>query len=331
MQQMGKGRVTIYDIARTANVSVSTVSRALNGSTLVTDRCRSLVNETARQMGYQRRRIMRPTGRSILNVLVVLPRAASPPAHLFYDATALFEGLVAGFGDSAVHTIAVPAGSTRPLDSKKLGDIDGCVFAFSDPSAGFVRRLASRRVPSIYINRQRPGQSCVVNDASAGMRALADLAVLHHGSGPVCFLGLDDASAVGEVRLRALQAARRGHHGGPVDSRWFPTASSLATADVQLLVSAGYRVLFAMNDLLAVAVLDRLLRIGVEVPKQIAVAGYDAAPVGRLVGTRLTTVDLAVRQMAVAAGTRLAEHIARRESEPGVISIQGELIRGETL
>ncbi|MFW6293518.1 MAG: LacI family DNA-binding transcriptional regulator, partial [Spirochaetota bacterium] len=286
-------RVTVYDIAEAAGTSVSTVSRVLNGSALIADATRRAVLEAADRLGYTQRRVRRPAGRSVLNIVVFLPRAAEPQAHLFYDAAALFAGIESGLGDVRAHTIAAPNGSTSPFEGKKLGDIDGCIFAFCDPSPAARATLTEREVPTVVINRLDDEFACVVNDYTSGMAALAH-AVATKRPGPAAWLTVETANPVARYRWEAL-LAQESLAIGPGDRFEFASISRMDAQAVEAILEADYQTLLCANDLVAVAVYERLLHLGVRVPREIGLTGYDAAPVLGLVSQPITTVDLAGR------------------------------------
>ena len=322
-------RVTVYDIAEAAGTSVSTVSRVLNGSALIADATRRAVLDTAEQLGYTQRRVRRPAGRSVLNIVVFLPRAAEPQAHLFYDAAALFAGIQSGLGDVRAHTIAAPNGSTSPFEGKKLGDIDGCIFAFCDPSPEARATLVEREIPTVVINRLDDAFACVVNDFTTGMASLAQ-AVAAKRPGPAAWLTVETANPVARYRWEAL-LAQESLEIGPGDRFEFASISRMTEQAVGAILEAGYSTLLCANDLVAVAVYERLLHLGVRIPEEIGVTGYDAAPVLGLVSQSITTVDLAGERLGHAASAQLVDAILARSVPTGRSFIPGELISGATL
>lgn len=323
-------KVTVYDIASEAGTSVSTVSRVLNGSSLVTGPTREAVLEAADRLGYTQRRVRRPAARSVLNIVVFLPQAAEPHAHLFYDAAALFAGIQLGAGEVRAHTIAALNGSTAPFEGKKLGDIDGCVFAFSSPSPEARTLLADREIPTIVINRVDDQLACVVNDYVHGMRSLAaHVAATRPGARPA-FLSVRTARPVAEYRW---QAFRDQDKLAVLDDDRFELGSiaEIDTSFVAELLAQGYETIVCVNDLVAVAVHDRLASLGHRVPEDVGLTGYDAAPVRGLLSRAITTVDLAGENLGRVAAERLVDAILNRTRPEGCTMIPGALIPGESL
>jgi LacI family transcriptional regulator len=327
---MSKKRPTVYDIAEKAETSVSTVSRVLNGSTLIPEATRRSVLEAADELGYETRKTRRPAGRAVLNIVVFLPNTGSPESHLFYDVAELFDGVYAGLGETKAHIIAALNGSSSPFDGKKLGDIDGCIFAFGEPDQATLEVLASRSIPFVLVNRTDERFACVANDAVAGFAGLGRrLEKRAPGSSPA-FVTYGPTRPVMALRSRAVAAcAVATLENAP--HRRVAGPDELTTAEVEGILAAGHDALVCVNDLLAVAVYERLLHLGVRVPEDVRLSGYDAAPVRRLITPELTTVDLAGREQGRIAAEILAAAILERTQPTGQELVAGGIVEGETL
>ncbi|MFP4377543.1 MAG: LacI family DNA-binding transcriptional regulator [Spirochaetales bacterium] len=327
---MSGKRPTVYDIAERASTSVSTVSRVLNGSTLIPAATRKSVLAAADQLGYEGRKTRRPAGRSVLNIVVFLPNTGAPESHLFYDVAELFHGVYEGLGETRAHIIAALNGSDSPFEGKKLGDIDGCIFAFGEPDQKAIELLSDRKIPFVLVNRTDERFAYVANDAAAGFSGLAGMLAERASAVKPAFLTYAPTRPV--MRLRAHAIATCGY--APLehaDHHMLPAPEQLTASDVEGVLAAGYDALFCVNDLLAVAVYERLLRLGLRVPRDVALAGYDAAPIRKLITPELTTVDLASREQGRSGAEILTAAILERSQPIGRKLVPGALIRGETL
>ena len=85
-----------------------------------------------------------------------------------------------------------------------------------------------------------------------------------------------------------------------------------------------------MNDIVGTVVLAEIDRIGLKVPEQIAVTGFDDSPVRRLSRPLLTTVSLPVEELAYQAAKQLQTVVIENEKPEGIIRLIGELIPGES-
>jgi LacI family transcriptional regulator, galactose operon repressor len=321
--------VTIYDIAHEAGISASTVSRVLNGSALVSGETSQNVLAIATRLGYSPRRIRRHASRAILHIVVFLPQAEQPQSHLFYDAAALFSGIQAGFGGIRAHLIVSLNNSIDPLIAKKLGDIDGCIFAFSSPPARLRALLSERGVPTVLINRVDDQFSYVTNDAVAGMRGLLSAVNRSCPDDRICFISVEDARPVAEYRASAIESPESGVTVPTV--RWLPTVTDVTTESVAALYQEGFRVMMCVNDFVAAAVYDRLTQLGIRVPGDVGITGYDAAPVRGLLSKAITTVDLSVGDLGWQAADLLGGMIMERNSTKIERYIAGPVLLGETL
>ena len=322
-------RVTIYDIAREAGTSASTVSRVLNRSTLINGETSLNVLAVADRLGYSPRRIRRHASRAILHVVVFLPHAERPQSHLFYDAAALFSSIQAGFGSIRTHLIVSLNDSVDPLVAKKLGDIDGCIFAFASPTPGLRSVLSERRIPTVLINRTDEQFSYVTNDAAAGMRGLLTAVRRLRPDDRICFVSVEDARPVADYRAGAVQAPGGG--GDVPDVRWFPTVTEITSDAIADLYRDGFRVFMCVNDFVAAAVYDRLTRLGIRVPEDVGITGYDAAPVRGLFSRAIATVDLSVADLGRQAANLLSGMIVERTASRTERYIVGAMLPGETL
>lgn len=319
------GQVTVYDIAEAAQTSVSTVSRVLNGSSLVGKQTRDHVLAVASSLGYTARQIRRPGGRSVLNVVVFLPNKAQPEYHLFYDAALLLSGVYAGLGQTRAHTIMALNHSQSPFSDKKLGDIDGCIFAFCEPDEQTTAELADREIPAVLVNRSSNHHAGVVNDPLAGYRELARWFSRSRPGARPLYVATQEQQPVADQRLDALRAAASGIWPELAHVR-VAAVAELTSELLSRYVSDGRDCIICVNDLVAVAVCERLLRAGYDVPSQVVVTGYDNAPVRSLLETPVPTIDLAVDTLASRAAERLVEAILAREPLSGTEYLPGTLV-----
>lgn len=324
---------TIDDIARELGISSATVSRALNGSRLVSLDVRQKVEGAAKKLGYEKRNIRRHRGRAILSVKLVLPRHAEPERALFYDFAALIEGLRRGFTMCGLNLLCeVNSPDFEPYPHKKGGDIDAFVFAFQRPGQQALKSLREHGTPFVILNRSIPGLPCVGSDHAGGMLDLLD-----HLRGKMAdirprFISIEGVGQVHEERLDGFEQAcrRRGiEFSREKDTVVFPDISSIQKAQVAA-ASKGVNVLVCVNDIVGTVVLSELDRLGVRVPEEMAVTGFDDSPVRRLSRPLLTTVSLPVEELARYAATRLQAEIIENEVPAALLRLAGTLIPGES-
>ena len=324
---------TIDDIARELGISSATVSRALNGSRLVSGEVRSKVAAVARRIGYEKRAIRRHRGRAILSVKLVLPYHAEPERALFYDFAALIEGLRRGFTLCGLNLLCeVNSPDFEPYPHKKGGDIDAFVFAFQRPSQQTLKRLREQGTPFVVLNRAIAGLPCVAADHAAGMLDLLDHLRATIGGIRPKFLSLEGLGQIHEERLDGLGQAcgRRGiEFDRGRDAVVFRDIAAIQSGNVAA-AAKGANVLVCVNDIVGTVVLTELDRLGISVPGQVAVTGFDDSPVRRLSRPLLTTVSLPVEELARYAATRLQAEIIENEAPASLLRVAGHLVPGES-
>ena len=325
--------VTIDDIARELGVSSATVSRALNGSRLVSAPVRAKVAAAAERLGYEKRSIRRHRGRGILSVKLVLPRHADPERALFYDFAALIEGLRGGFTSCGLNLLCeVSTPDFDPYPHKKGGDIDAFVFAFHRPAAQVLKSLRGHGTPFVVLNRSIPGMPCVGVDHAAGMLDLLDH--LRSGIGGIRprFVSIEGLGQIHEERLDGFEQAclKRGvRFDRERDGVTFQNIAAIQPDGVAA-AAKGVNVLVCVNDIVGTVVLTELDRQGIAVPEDMAVTGFDDSPVRRLSRPLLTTVSLPVEELARYAATRLQAEILENQAPAALLRVTGNLVIGES-
>jgi len=325
---------TIYDIAREAEVSASTVSRALNGSRLVSDEVRERVRSVAGLLGYRKRTIRRHRDRMILSIKLVLPYLPDAERTLFWDVSQMVEGLRVGVEPCPVNLICEVA---RPdftaFPHKKGGDTDAFVFAFHYPQEHILAEVRQRGVPHMVINRTLENIPGVIVDHHHGMNLLLGHLVAGQQSDlRICFVQLDDMGETAVERLAGLAEGCR-VRGIPFDPqrdvRSFPTTAQIDEAATREMRQYA-NVFCCVNDIVGLVVLTELGRIGVSIPGEVQVTGFDDSPLRKLTRPLLTSVAMPVSELGRMAGASLQRQIVESAPPEAIIWVKGKLEVGES-
>ncbi|GAB3946350.1 LacI family DNA-binding transcriptional regulator [Kribbella albertanoniae] len=305
-------RVTIAEIAGMAGVSVPTVSKVLNGRSDVAEATRARVEQLIQEHGYRRRSA---------------GTTSSPMIDLVFSQ---FESewaiqLIGGVKDVARAegvelVLSECGGGWRPrqewiesvLNRRPLG----AILVFSDLDTDQRAQLEARRIPFVVVDP--------VGDVAADVPAIGS-ANWNGGR-----MATQHLTGLGHRRIAVI--------GGPVevlcsrqrvDGYTDALRSAGLTVDPELIrvgdfgVTGGYRealallrlpdrptAIFAGNDMQALGIYQAARELGLEIPRDLSVVGYDDLPVAQWVGPTLTTVHQPLRQMAELA-TRLVLDLAR--------------------
>lgn len=310
-------RVQMADIARLANVSVATVSRALSDSKLVSLETRERIQALARSLNYsidvgaQNLRL-----RQNRTISVVIPY---DPASRQQLSDPFFLSLIGSLADeltSRGHEMLLSRVDVTRLDlavqAYETRRAAGVILIGQWHMHGELNELARRDVPFVVWGAEMPGQAYVTvgSDNRLGGR-LATGHLLDQGATRVAFLG-DPSLPEIKQRHRGWQDAHRARGlEAPKDlvlpAPFDPAAMEAAVRDA---VQAGlaFDGLFAASDVAALTAILALRRLKIAVPRQVRVCGYDDIPAASLAHPALTTI----RQPIEAAGERLVASLLAR-------------------
>ncbi len=321
-------------VAREAEVSKATVSRALGGSSLIGDEVRRRVEKAARKLGYVRKVVRRPAERGIITVKLVLPPPGNRTARLFFGINDLIEGLREGLAPSTVNLLVESGGTSfEPFPHKKGGEIEAFIFAFHRPSAGVIAQLKERGIPMVVLNRIVRGVNHVVSDHRAAMAVIAKHLAGNGVRSGCCFVGYRGIEDVVRERLKgfAEACAEKGICFDAKKDFWLAEGPDEITArDITKRVRKGVTVWIGVNDVAGSMLLQHLRELGYDVPGEMQVTGCDNAPLRGVSVPLLTTVDLSVEVLARKAGRALQNELVSGQKMARKILVKGEFLRGAT-
>jgi LacI family transcriptional regulator len=308
---------TSRDIARLAGVSQTTVSRVLQNRGYVEEGTRQRVLDALRETGYvpnMQARAMRMRRSGLVGV--VTGRLTNPFYPELLDALA--RAIAGAELRMALWTADEPASSTVAVQAIQGGAIDGLIFTTATRDDPALKQAAAQQLPIVLVNRSIARLHCdqVTSDNVAGGRLVADY-FLAHGRTRVAVVGGTDRISTGRERRRGFLAAFA-ERGIAVPPEWQPGCDFIHDAAREVgLALLGSRnrpdAVFCVNDLVGFGVQDAAHRLGIAVPEDLWVAGYDDIPMASWDRIDLTSVRQPVEEMAAYA----VECLVRRIKEPG--------------
>ncbi|MEU6995565.1 LacI family DNA-binding transcriptional regulator [Streptomyces sp. NPDC046465] len=329
----------LVDIAAHAGVSEATVSRVLNGKPGVAAATREAVLAALDVLGYERP--VRLRRRSAGLVGLITPELDNPifPAFAQVIAQALTRQ-----GYTPVLATQTPGGSTEDELTEMLVDrgVDGIIFVsglHADTTADMSRYAALRGqdVPYVLVNGFSPEVAAPF--VSTDDRAAVRLAVTHLTSLGHTRIGL----AVGPKRfvpvVRKIEGFRLGllERLGLTDEESDELVQhSLYTleggqAAATTLINRGCTALVCASDMMALGAVRAARDLGLSVPRDISVVGFDDSPLIAFTDPPLTTIRQPVQAMGQAAVRALLEEIGGTPAPHGEFVFMPELVvRGST-
>lgn len=321
-------RPTLEDVAARAKVGRGTASRALSGTTGVRESTRVTVLAAARDLGYRpnaaaRSLVTRRTGMITLVLWEPIDRMFADP---FLAEAARGLGRVLRQHDHRLVLLPLEADDdpTDALDYLRDGHTDGVVVVSTHGPHDLGATLAGRDVPVVRIGRalHDDGLAWVDVDNIAGGR-LATQHLLDRGC-------RSPAHVTGALETHAGWARRRGYRlaleaqGSAAAPRevdgdfgWESGRAGALTIMSRWPDTDG---IFAAADTAATGVLAELAELGIAVPGQVRVIGYDDSPLSWASRPRLTTIHQPIAELGAQAGLRLLGGLGVLEAREATVA-----------
>ena len=316
-RKRGGDRPTIYDVAAACGVAPSTVSRAFSRPGRVNAETAERIRLVAAEMGYRTNPLARalPTGRTSLLAVIV----ADVTNPFFFEILRGAEETATKAGYTLlVADVHESVEAERQALDRTLPMVEGLVLATSRMSDSSIR-VAAKQCPTVVLNRSMSDIPSVATDNSRGMkRAIEHLASLGHTT--ITYLAGPDASWANGVRWQAMREAA--HELGLRVVRLGPFSPTQAggLAAARALADAPSTAAIAYNDLIAIGLMRGLFNLGIRVPEDVSVVGFDNIFGADFCTPQLTTVAAPLRQLGAVAAHMVLEELRTAVRGPRQLS-----------
>jgi DNA-binding LacI/PurR family transcriptional regulator len=298
---------TIYDVARRAGVSPSTVSRSFARPGRVHPETAAKVFLAAQELGYRSKPLPGLVSAESRTLALVVTDITNPFYALIirgaHEASAQL-GYSIRISDTQEN-----AQVERDWIEREIATVAGVILASSRMSDSAIRALAKQR-PVVALNRRIPEVPNLLIDNEAGMlKVIQHLRGLGHRS--ATYLAGPESSWTDGVRWHALRDA--GQSLGVKVRRIGPTQNptiEVGFRSVPEIVSVPTTAVIAYNDALAVGVIKGLRRMKYDVPGDVSVVGIDNTLLAQVIEPELTTVASPLRAQGETAVRQLVAMIS---------------------
>jgi LacI family transcriptional regulator len=307
--------VTMRDVAKLAGVSLPVVSYVINdGPRPVSPGTRDRVLRVIEELGYKPNRLARGLARKgTLSIALIIPNISDLFfAHLAQSVeeaayAAGFSILLCNTGQDHEREIAY-----FNLLAKKR--IDGILLVTSGLDAGQLQNASGEDLPLVVLDREIEGafvDTVIFDNFTAGKHAAEHL-LQHGGRGIACIAG--PKTLPGAVqRVEGYKEALKQAGVAPVDNliKWCDYTFGGGLRDASGLLKGKIRpqAILACNDEMGAGVIHAARQAGMDVPRQLAVAGIGDSLIGQIVIPQLTTVNASVDDMGRTGTEMLLERI----------------------
>ncbi len=324
--------MTLHDLAQVAGVDPSTVSRVLNDdqTLVIKDETRQRILDAVEQLQYVPNAMARGLRRQRSQMIgLLVPDIANPFfPEIILGAERVFSE--AGFRLLLGNTDEDPEKERSYVELLRANVVEGLMLATAFTQDETVEELSRLGVPFVLVNRAHEGTTnyVVVNDRQA-TRSAVDYLIgighrrIAHVSGPLY-------TETGLARLRGYREGLRAAHieyrdDYVVEGDFKETSGARAVERLWQLPDPP-TALMAANDLLALGALDACRRMGVQVPEELSIIGFNDVPVASMVTPSLTTVRVPLLEMGMASARRLLDLLEGRGTPSAPIVLDTELV-----
>lgn len=311
---------TIYEIAKKVGVSTATVSRVLNDSPRVSDKTKKRILKAMREMNYAPRLTARKLASSKVELLgVVVPSFTTP----FFNE--VLKGIKDEIGRTDLDMMIYNTGSDAHQKGLKeffgRGIADALIIISIDIPESIHKQLQATEVQTVMVNAAHPEHSYFqVDDYKGGYIAAEHL--VNQGYKSIGIISAAEQSAVTKERTRGFQDYLSEHNIEVKDEHFVRGSISKHAGfseesgfeAIQKFYKRGTfpEAIFCLNDTLAVGARYALSGLGINVPEEVAVMGYDNIKMSKYLD--LTTMDQNMYTIGVKAIKQITKLIGAADS-----------------
>ncbi len=324
-----KKTVTSSDVARMAGVSRSAVSRTYTKGASISEKTRARVIEAAESLGYRPNAMARSLITRTSGIIGLVMADLSNP---FYGE--VLETLSEKLQQMDLHVLLFSVSRAHDIDDALPAllqyQVDGVIITSAILTSEMARRCANAGRPVVLFNRYVADNSIstVCTDNVAGGRMIADLMV-EAGHRRLAFMaGTENTSTSNDRQAGFYTRLREQGLAEPLFDRGDYSYEGGARAARRLLTGQPRPdALFCANDMMALAALDvARVELGLEVPGDLCIAGFDDIPQAGWLNNNITTVHQDIEAMTSASIDILIERIKKPDVLPLHKSIPGKLV-----
>ncbi|MCB1486541.1 MAG: LacI family DNA-binding transcriptional regulator [Bauldia sp.] len=326
--------VTSRDVAKAAGVSQATVSRVLSNHPSVSPATRTKVEAAFKKLGYEPNgpaRAMRTNRTGTIGIVV--SRIDNP----FYpELLQAISRELDGLGRRMTVWNAQGPGEKSAADAVRQRLVDGVIFTTATEHSEPLDEALANSSPVVLVNRTLKGATCdqIESDSIEGARRIVHY-FARAGHRDIAMIGGVKGISTSEKRLKGFRKGLK-----EVGIEWNDRRHRRAdfthdtSEKVFMELMQGEKpptAIFCMNDVTAFGAIDGARKLGVRVPEDLWVVGYDGIAMSSWAAFDLTTVRQPIQRMARMAIRCLLDRIEGTAPEPKLYQVEPEIVvRGST-
>jgi DNA-binding LacI/PurR family transcriptional regulator len=333
--------VSIKDVAKDCEVSIATVSKAINDHGDVSEKTKRKVMESVKKLGYHPNSQARflKTNKTFNIGVVYEDKAGGGLTHQFFSVVLnSFKAEIEKFGFDLTF-ISSQVGIRNKMtyyDHCRFRNVDGVVVVCADFNDVEIQRLMNSDIPLVAIDYKNEKVCSVLSDNSQGLSSLVNCC-FKKGHKKIAYI-YGDKSQVTDVRLATFKAAmqnlelelsdnyvREGKYHDP------DVCEEIVT---ELLKSDNPPTcIICPDDYAAMGAYNAVSALNLKIPADISIAGYDGIKLSEIIKPHITTFRQNAKLIGERAASLLKTALDRKglEEFERIITVKGELVSGDTI
>lgn len=312
--------MTLKEISKKFNVSISTVSKALKDSPEISEKTRNLIQEFAREHHYKPNNIaLSLKNQKTKNIGIVLPEIV----HFFFSSVITgIERVASQMGYNVIVCISNESFDKEVINMQMLanGSIDGFVMSLSmgtekEQDFHHIREVINRGMPVVMFDRITDQVDCdkvIIDDLNGAYSAVKYL--IEDGRKRIALLSMPEYMSVGNLRTEGYKKALL-EHGMEIDEDLIINLDDFYSgfeAVEDLIRNKKVDAIFGVTEFFAVSAMKLAQKEGYRIPEDISVIGFTDGIISVSSSPSLTTVSQHGEEIGQRAAKLL---IARLENE----------------
>jgi len=318
-----KKKVTLKQIAKELDVSISTVSKSLRNSLEIGEETRLKVQAFAKFYHYKPNNIaLSLKNRKTKTIGIIIPEIVH---HFFSTVINGVEHVANENGYSVIICLSDDSFDKEVLNMEMLanGSIDGFIMSLSKETQfkrdfHHISEVISQGMPVVMFDRVTNDILCdkvIINDELAAYEAVQSL--IDKGRKKIALVTTVDYVSVGKFRTDGYTKALR-DNGLPFDEKLIIKIENVDNCEItigQLIEDKAIDAVFAVNELFAVTIIKMAHKIGIKVPEDLAVIAFTDGIISKYSTPTITTVSQNGLEMGSVAAKILIERLEAEEEE----------------
>ncbi len=329
---------TIYDIAKKAGFSITTVSKVLNNYPDVSEKTKKKILETIEEIGYH----PNSNARSLMTKkywtvgVVFIEDLDIGMKHPFFSAVIeSFRKRVEEFGYDLLFVSRNVENQKRSyIERFKQRGVDGIIVVSPLDFNKEVKELLEHDMPSVFIDLSSKHVSVVNSDNGYGSELVVDY-LYSLGHRKIAHIAADEKTFAGRERREGFEAAVKKYgldlpEEFIVNGGYFEFEAGLEAMTKLLILKDRPTAVFAAGDMIALGAMKAIQNHGLKVPEDISVVGFDDIELAKHTTPPLTTIRQDTDLLGIQAADLLLKQIDQKKKIPLSITVPVSLVERDS-